>query len=58
MEVSLYIGEGPEYKPFCDLRSVPDAGRPREQVKNHGRACTQFLSLHKAELHNGFTVHT
>jgi hypothetical protein len=43
------IGEGPEYRPFRDLRSVPKAGKPREQVKNHGRACTQDL-FHKAEL--------
>ncbi len=21
----LYIGKGPEYRPFCDLRSVPEA---------------------------------
>jgi hypothetical protein len=34
------IGEGPEYKPFCDLRSVPEAGRLREQVEIHGRAST------------------
>jgi hypothetical protein len=26
-------------KAFLDLRSVPKAGRPREQVENHGRAC-------------------
>jgi len=38
----LGIGEGPEYnRPFFDLRSMPKAGRPREQVENHGRACTQ-----------------
>jgi hypothetical protein len=29
---------------------VPKAGRPREHVKNHGRACTQVLFLGKAEL--------
>jgi len=29
---------------------VPQASRPREQVENHGRACTQVLFLHKAEL--------
>jgi hypothetical protein len=44
------IGEGPEYRPFRDLRSVPEAGTPREQVKNRGRACTQVLFLRKAEL--------
>jgi hypothetical protein len=41
------------YKPFRDLRSVPEGGRPREQVKNEGRrACTttQVLFLRKAEL--------
>jgi hypothetical protein len=32
------------------LRSAPEAGRPREQVENHGRACTQVLFLCKAEL--------
>jgi hypothetical protein len=39
------IGEGPEYRPFHDLRSVPKADRSREQVENHGRACTQVLFL-------------
>jgi hypothetical protein len=29
------IREGPEYRPFRDLRSVPEAGRLREQVENH-----------------------
>ncbi len=33
-----------------DLRSVPEPDRPREQVKKHGRACTQVLFLCKAEL--------
>jgi hypothetical protein len=37
--------------PFRDLRSVPEAGRPREQqVENNGRPCTQVLFLRKAEL--------
>jgi len=49
-----YEGRG-EYRPFRDLRSVPEAGRPREQVENHrpraqisnhGRACTQVLLLY------------
>ncbi len=31
------IGEGPEYRPFRDLRSMPEAGRPREQVENRGK---------------------
>ncbi len=44
------IGEGPEYRPLRDLRSVPEAGRPREPVQNHARACTQVLFLRKAEL--------
>jgi hypothetical protein len=43
-------GEGPRNRPFRDLRSVPQAGRPREQVENRGRACTQVLFLRKAEL--------
>jgi hypothetical protein len=29
---------------------VPEAGRPREPVENHGRACTQVLFLREAEL--------
>jgi hypothetical protein len=33
-----------------DLRSMPKAGRLREQVENHRRACTQVLFLRKAEL--------
>ncbi len=32
------------------MRSVTKAGRPREQVKNNGRAYTQVLFLRKAEL--------
>jgi hypothetical protein len=43
------IGEGHEYKPFHDLRSVPGASRLREQVENHGRACTQVLFLCRVE---------
>jgi hypothetical protein len=46
----LSIEEGHEYRPIRDLRSVPKAGRPREQVQKHGRACTQVLFLCKAEL--------
>ncbi len=46
----LCIGEGPKYRPFRDLRSVSQAGRPREQVENHRTACTQVLFLWKAEL--------
>jgi hypothetical protein len=44
------IGEGPEYRPFRDLRSLHEAGRPREQVENQRRACTQVFILCKAEL--------
>jgi hypothetical protein len=33
---------------FRDFRSVPEAGRPREQVENHGRVCTQVLFLCKS----------
>ncbi len=29
---------------------MPEPGRPMEQVKNHGGACTQVLSLCRAEL--------
>ncbi len=29
---------------------MPEAGRPREQVENHGRACTQVLFLGSAKL--------
>ncbi len=46
----LCTGEGPKYRPFCDLRYVPEAGRGREHVENHGRACTQVLFLCKADL--------
>jgi hypothetical protein len=48
--ITLSTGEGHEYRPFPDLRSVPEAGRPSEQFKNHGRACTQVLFLCKEEL--------
>jgi len=47
----LCTGEGLEYRPFHDLRSVPEAGTLREQVENQGRACcSQVLYLCKAEL--------
>jgi hypothetical protein len=42
----LSVGEGPEYRPFRDLRSVPQAGRPREQFENRRRV----LFLRTAEL--------
>jgi hypothetical protein len=44
------MGEGPQYTPFCDLRSVPEASRLREQVDNRGRGCIQFFFLSIAEL--------
>jgi len=47
---SISIGEGPEYRPFHDLRSVPEAGRPREHVKNRG---VQVLLLGTAPLGAG-----
>jgi hypothetical protein len=50
MNLNICTGEGPEYWPFCDLRSVLKAGRPKEHLKNHGRACTKVLFLYKAEL--------
>ncbi len=40
------LSPGPSF--IGDL--CPKAGRPREQVENHGRACTQVLFLCKAEL--------
>jgi len=43
---SLSIGD----RPFPDLRCVPEAGRPKQQVENYERACTQVLFLRKAEL--------
>jgi hypothetical protein len=44
------IEEGPEYRPLGDFRSVPEAGWPRQQIENKGRACTHVLFLSKAEL--------
>jgi hypothetical protein len=31
----LYVGKGPEYRPFHDFRPVPSAYRPRAQISNH-----------------------
>ncbi len=43
------IGEGPEYRPFRDLRSVPEAGRLRNRSKiTEGPVLVLFLC--KAEL--------
>jgi len=39
----LSVGKGPEYRPFRDFRPVPLAYRPRAQISNHRRACTQAL---------------
>jgi hypothetical protein len=38
------------YRPFCDLRSVPESSRLRDQVESHRRAYTDVLFLCKAEL--------
>jgi hypothetical protein len=43
----LYLGKGPEYRPFRDFRPVTSAYRPWGQISNHGRACTQDLLLYK-----------
>jgi hypothetical protein len=45
--MTLSIGEGPKYRPFSAFRSVLEASKPREQVKNHGRDCTKVLFLRK-----------
>jgi hypothetical protein len=42
----LYIGKGPEYRPFHDFPPVPSTYRPHAQISNHGRACTQALLLY------------
>jgi hypothetical protein len=42
----LSLGQGPECKPFPNFRPVPSAYRPRAQISNHGRACTQALFLY------------
>ncbi len=34
----LYVGKGPEYRPFHDFQLVPLAYRPRAEISNHGRA--------------------
>jgi len=40
----LYIGKGPEYRPFLNFDLFP---WPWAQISNHGRACTQALLLSK-----------
>jgi hypothetical protein len=37
---NIYIGKGPEYRPFLDFRPVPSTYRPQAQISNHGGACT------------------
>ncbi len=44
------VGEGPEYRPFGDLRFVREAGKAREQIENHRTACTQVLFLGQTQL--------
>jgi hypothetical protein len=44
VETTFGIGEGPEERPLCDLRFVPEAGKLREQVKNHKRALLRSFS--------------
>jgi hypothetical protein len=45
----LYVGKGPEYKPFRDFRLVPSTYyQPGALISNHGRACTtQALLLYR-----------
>jgi len=50
METLSYLSIGEGLRTFRDLRSVPEAGRLRELVENHRRACTQVLFLSKEEL--------
>ncbi len=38
------LEKGPAYRPFRDLRFVPEYGRPREQVENHGRGLSGTFS--------------
>jgi hypothetical protein len=42
----LYVGKAPEYRPLHDFRPLPEvlAYRPRAQISNHRRACTQAFS--------------
>jgi hypothetical protein len=48
----LYIGKGPEYRPFHDFWPVPLAYRARAQISNHRRASTQAPSpIHNQCLH-------
>ncbi len=39
----LYLGKGPEYRPFCNFRPVLWAYRPQAQISNHRRAWVQAL---------------
>ncbi len=47
METRFCIGEGPEERLLCDLRSVPEASKLREQVKNHKSALLRSFSYIK-----------
>jgi hypothetical protein len=47
VETRFCIGEGPEERLLCDLRSVPEASKLREQVKNHKRALLRSFSYIK-----------
>jgi hypothetical protein len=49
----LYVGRGPQYRPFHDFRPVPSAYRP--QISNHGRDCTQALLLYIMPVSRGVT---
>jgi hypothetical protein len=42
----LYIGKGPEYRPFHDFLPVPLAYWVRAQISNHERASTQAHLLY------------
>ncbi len=42
----LYIGKGPEYRPFRDFWTVHLADRLQAQISNQGRACTHALLLY------------
>jgi len=42
----LEVGKGPEYRTFSDFRPLPSTYRPRAQISNHGKACTEALLLY------------
>jgi hypothetical protein len=47
---ALCIGEGPEYRPFCNFRSVPRPVCRGKRLKIAEGLCTQVLFLSEAEL--------